>query len=126
MSAPWSRKLVHLAIILTLSFFAHDVHAVTVSGSQKVVVLRVYFHDYTKTSRYTKTQVEDFFSKINTLWGTHSSYGNISINAEVNDDLIQLPDNRSDYVDDHSDGDLSDGPKYMKVLNDAIGASSGL
>ena len=126
MSSVWSRRIAHLAIMLTLSFFAHAVHADTVSGSKKVVVLRVYFHDHTKTSRYTKTQVDDFFSKINTLWGAHSSYGNMSINAEVNDDLIQLPGNRSDYIDDHSDGDTSDGPKYMKVLNDAVAASTGL
>ncbi len=78
MSSVWSRRIAHLAIMLTLSFFAHAVHADTVSGSKKVVVLRVYFHDHTKTSRYTKTQVDDFFSKINTLWGAHSSYGNNS------------------------------------------------
>src|ERR1700704_1823459 len=96
-AASWSRRLAYLAIVLALSLFAPGAHAVTVSGSQKVVVLRVYFHDYTKTSRYTKTQVDGFFSQINTLWGAHSSYGNMSINAEVNDDLIQLPGNRSDY-----------------------------
>ena len=50
----------------------------------------------------------------------------MSINIEVNDDLIQLHGNRADYIDDHSDGDTSDGPKYMKVLNDAIAASTGL
>src|SRR4051794_9715788 len=109
MSSRWSLKLVHLAIVLTLSLVADGVHAVTVSGPQKVIVLRVYFHDYTKKSRYTKTQVEGFFSQINTLWGAHSSYGNISINAEVNDVLIQLPGNRSDYIDDISDGDMSTG-----------------
>jgi hypothetical protein len=78
---------------VAFSLVADGVHAVTVSGPQKVVVLRVYFHDRTKTSRYTKTQVEGFFSQINTLWGAHSSYGNISISAEVNDDLIQLSGN---------------------------------
>ena len=36
---------------------------------KKVNVLRVYFHDYTKTSRYTKTQVEGFFSKIKHVVG---------------------------------------------------------
>ena len=38
-------------------------------------------------------------------------------------DLFKLPDDRSDYVDDFSDGDLSNGGKYMKVLNDAIANS---
>jgi hypothetical protein len=126
MLGPWSRRLAQLAIMVVFSVFVNAADAVTVSGSQKVNVLRVYFHDYTKTSRYTKTQVEGFFSQINTLWGAHSSYGNMSINIEVNDDLIQLPGNRADYIDDHSDGDTSDGPKYMKVLNDAIAASTGL
>ena len=38
-----------------------------------------------------------------------------------------LPDNRSAYVDDRSDGDLSEDAKYWKVLNDAIAAApSGL
>jgi len=106
--------------------FSTSAGAVTVSGAKKVVVLRVYFHDYSNTSRYTKAQVDGFFSNINTLWGAHSSYGNISINAEVNATLIQLPDNRSFYIDDFPDGDLSNGGKYMKVLNDAIANSSRL
>jgi hypothetical protein len=82
--------------------------------------------DYTATSRYTKTQVEGFFTQINTLWGTQSSYGNISIAAQVSD-LFQLPDNRSAYIDDFSDGDRSDGGKFQKVLDDAIAnAPAGL
>ena len=113
-----------LSILGCLTLAPCLARAATVSGPQKVVVLRVYFHDYTKTSRYTQAQVQGFFSEINTLWGTHSSYGNMSINAEVNSDLIQLPGNRLDYVDDHSDGDTSDGPKYMKVLRDAVAAST--
>lgn len=119
-------RLLTLLSGLSLLALASPAAAVTVSGAKKVVVLRVYFHDYTNTSRYTQSQVQTFFSNINTLWGTHSSYGNISINAEVNDPLIQLPGNRSDYIDDHGDGDTSDGAKYMKVLNDAIAASTGL
>ena len=34
-----------------------------VLGTKKVVVLRVYFDDYTATSRYTKTNVEDFLCR---------------------------------------------------------------
>src|SRR5215813_8636943 len=87
--------------------FVSVVQADTVSGTKNIVVLRVYFHDYANTSRYTKTQVDGFFTNINTLWGTHSSYGNISLNTQINDTLIQLPDNRSAYIDDFPDGDLS-------------------
>jgi len=111
---------------LSLLLFPAATQAALVSGAKKVVVLRVYFHDYTNTSRYTQAQVSTFFSNINALWGQHSSYGQISINAEINSTLIQLPGNRSDYIDDHPNGDTSDGGKYMKVLNDAIANSSGL
>lgn len=98
--------------------------AVLVSGTKHIVVLRVYFHDYTATSRYTKTQVQGFFTQMNTLWGTNSSYGNISLDAQVSD-LFQLPSNRDAYIDTPPDvgGDLSSGGKYMKVLDDAVANS---
>ena len=112
-------------LMLALSFPA-AANAVIVQGAKKVNVLRVYFHDYANNSRYTQAEVQGFFANINTLWGTHSSYGAISINAEVNGALIELPDDRSSYVDDFSDGDLSNGAKYQKVLDDAVANSSGL
>jgi hypothetical protein len=91
-----------------------------------VVVLRVYFQDYTNTSRFTKADVEGHFGDLNTLWGLHNSYNQIALSARVSD-LYQLPDNRSDYIDDFPDGDLSNSGKYMKVLNDAVAnAPSGL
>ncbi len=108
-----------------LCVFVSVAKAVTVSGTKNIVVLRVYFHDYANTSRYTKTQVDGFFTNINTLWGTHSSYSNISLNTQINDALIQLPDNRSAYIDDFPDGDLSNGGKFQKVIDDAIANSTG-
>ena len=103
---------------------AHRASCQEVTGNKNVVVLRVYFHDYADTSRYTQTQIQTFFSDINTLWGTHSSYGNFSITARVST-LFQLPGNRSDYIDTPPDsgGDLSSGGKFLKVLTDAIAAS---
>ena len=101
-----------------------------VSGPQKVLVLRVYFADYPFTSRYTKTEVEGFFDQLNTLW-QNTSYGNISITYEVSD-LFQMPDNRSEYIDDGgtvgtcaetSGGDLSCGGKYLKILTDAVNSA---
>ena len=107
-------------------FWSLDAGAAPVTGTRKVMVLRVYFNDYANASRYSQTGVEDFFnSNLNTLW-KNTSYSNIDIKAEVTD-LFQLPDDRSDYVDDFSDGDLSNGGKFLKVLEDAIDASpSGL
>jgi hypothetical protein len=93
-----------------------------VTGAKNIVVLRTYFHDYANTSRYSKTQVEGFFGELNTLWGTHDSYGKISLNAQVTD-LIQYPSNRSAYIDDFSTGDLSNGGKFDLVLDDAIANS---
>jgi hypothetical protein len=106
--------------------WSFDAGAAPVTGTRKVMVLRVYFNDYAEASRYSKTEVEDFFNNdLNTLW-KNTSYSNIDINAEVSD-LYQLPDDRSDYIDDFPDGDLSNGGKFLKVLEDAIDASpSGL
>lgn len=96
-----------------------------VTGAQNVMVLRVYFNDYAASSRYSRGEVEGFFDEMSQLW-KNTSYGNISISARVTD-LYQLPDNRSAYVDDFPDGDLSEGDKYWKVLGDAIAnAPAGL
>lgn len=125
-------RLRHFLMAFVLMFFGGALTltspATVVTGTKHIVVLRVYFHDYTATSRYTKSQVEGFFTQMNTLWGTHSSYGNIGLDAQVSD-LFQLPGNRSDYIDTPADpgGDLSSGGKYMKVLDDAVANSpSGL
>ena len=48
-----------------------------------------------------------------------TSYGQMNISSQVSD-LYSLPDDRSAYVDDFSDGDLSNGGKFDKVLADAI------
>lgn len=93
----------------------------TVTGTKKVMVLRVHFKDYTATSHYSKTKVEGLFGKLDTQW-KQTSYGKINLATQVSD-LYALPDNRSAYVDDHSDGDLSDGGKFSKVLTDAIASS---
>src|SRR5665213_3624284 len=102
--------------------------ATLVSGAKHLIVLRAYFHDYTATSRYTQAQVQTMFGKLDTLWGTHSSYGNITLDQQVST-LFQLPSNRSTYIDTPPDagGDLSSGGKYQQVLNDAVAnAPSGL
>ncbi len=89
-----------------------------ITGAKKVVVLRVYFKDYTNTSTFTQSQVQALFDRLDQLW-QDTSYGQISINHEVST-LFQLPDNRDKYIDDFPDGDLSNGGKYYKVLSDAV------
>src|SRR3989344_1460065 len=96
-------------------------NAAPVLGTKKVMVLRVYFQDYAATSRYTQVQVQGFFSNLDTLW-QNTSYTKININSVVSA-LYQLPDNRSLYIDDFANGDLSNGGKFSKVLNDAIANS---
>jgi len=96
-----------------------------VLGAKRVMVLRVYFNDYTATSHYTTAQVQGFFAQLDQLW-RNTSYNKININYQVSD-LFKLPDNRSAYVTDHSDGDLSDGSQFGKVLLDSIAnAPAGL
>ena len=123
---PAQRVLMGMLVALSLQgVLPPTVQAQVVTGTKNVVVLRVYFHDYTNTSRYTQAQVDGFFTNINTLWGTHSSYGKMSLNVQTNSALIQLPGNRSAYIDDFPDGDLSNGGKFQKVIDDAIANSTG-
>ena len=89
-----------------------------VTGAQRVMVLRVYFNDYAATSRYTQAEVQGLFANLDQLF-QDTSYGNMSIDYQVSS-LFQLPDNRSAYVDDVSNGDVSNGGKFNKVLLDAI------
>jgi hypothetical protein len=99
--------------------------AADVLGPKRVMVLRVHFNDYAANSRYTKAQVEGFFGELDQLW-RDTSYNKINIVSQVSD-LYILPDNRSLYVDDFPDGDLSNGDKFWKVLDDAIdNAPAGL
>jgi hypothetical protein len=116
--------IVIVAFAVSMAITPLESEAVLVSGAKRVVVLRVYFHDYAANSHYTQAQVQGFFTKINDLWGTHSSYGNISLDAQVSS-LFPLPSNRSTYIDTPPDagGDLSSGGKYMQVLDDAVAAS---
>lgn len=96
------------------------------SPEQKtLMVLRVYFSDYAASSRYNQSQVQGFFAEIRDLW-RNISYGAFDVQSVVSS-LYQLPNPRSSYIDDLSGGDLSQGAKFLNVLNDAIAnAPSGL
>ena len=49
-----------IGIVLALSSFHIDASAAPLSGTQKVMVLRVYFDDYADSSRYTQAEVKGF------------------------------------------------------------------
>ncbi|RLT37853.1 MAG: hypothetical protein DWI57_13080 [Chloroflexi bacterium] len=97
---------------------AASLSADPISGPKTVVVLRVYFNDYANASNFTLAEVQALFDRLDQLW-RDTSYNKISIVHRVSD-LYQLPSNRSAYVDDFADGDLSNGTKYQKVLDDAV------
>ena len=92
------------------------------TGPQKIVVLRVQAHDSTGTT-YTSAQVQQEFDNITTLWGPHSSYGNIQPQFQVSA-LYTLPQNFTTYVDQT---DHSSDAAFSKILADAVAnAPAGL
>lgn len=94
-----------------------------ITGPKTVVVLRVYFNDYANASNFTQAEVQGLFDRLDKLW-RDTSYNKISIVHRVST-LYQLPSDRSDYIDDFADGDLSNGGKYQKVLDDAVANAPG-
>ena len=120
----WLGCILYWLVVLlgiSTSIIPAKTNAAPVLGTKKVMVLRVYFHDYAATSRYSQAQVQGFFSELDTLW-QDTSYAKININSVVSA-LFQLPDNRNLYIDDFGSGDLSNGGKFSKVLTDAIANS---
>src|SRR5262245_56994675 len=92
------------------------------TGPQKIIVLRVQAHDSTGTT-FTTAQVQQQFDDIATLWGTHSSYGNITLQFQITS-LYTLPQNFTTYVDQT---DHSSDSAFSKVLTDAVAnAPAGL
>lgn len=110
-----------------------------VTGEQKFLIIRVYFDDYNAVSCYAKDAADealllsdasgsndpfcgnvedDLMVPQNTLW-KNTSYNNISFAWDITD-LYELPKNRSAYIDDYDDGDLSEDGKFDKLFNDAI------
>jgi hypothetical protein len=64
-----ARTLVTIGFVQVIIAAMVGTAAAQVTGPKHVVVLRVYFHDYANTSRYTQAQVQGFFTQLNTLWG---------------------------------------------------------
>jgi hypothetical protein len=52
------------------------------SGPVNYVVLRVTFSDFGTNTRFTTAQAQTNFNNIAKLWGTESSYGNITLNYQ--------------------------------------------
>jgi hypothetical protein len=91
----------------------------------RIMLLRVYFNDYTATSLFTQADVQSLFdNELNQLY-MDTSYGHIGIDAQVTA-LYQLPEDRDEYINDYSNGDLSQ-EHYDDVVLDAINnAPAGL
>ena len=102
---------------------AASLNAAPITGPKTVVVLRVYFNDYANASNFTQAEVQALFDRLDQLW-RDTSYSKISIVHRVST-LYQLPSNRSAYIDDFPDGDLSNDGKYQKVLDDAVANAPG-
>ncbi|MEE9320820.1 MAG: hypothetical protein V3U76_10275 [Granulosicoccus sp.] len=121
------RRLRSISAMLScaLAMVSAPVATADVTGPLKMIALRVYFQDYIEESRFNTVQFETLTNSIDKLW-RDTSYGNSSLDWQISE-LYQLPDNRSAYIDDLGNGDLSNGGKFMKVLNDAIAnAPSGI
>ena len=120
-SRPWRRLRPLLAALAAgvAALVGPAAASANVTGVKHVMVLRVYFHDYAQSSHFSQSTVQGLFdNQLNTLW-KNNSYGRISLSTQVTP-LYQLPKNRSSYVDDFSDGDLSNNGKFDLVLKDAI------
>lgn len=90
-----------------------------VTGTKNFLVMRVYFQDRAAVSYYardaadeavtglTRNVEDDLLKPLDALW-QQTSYGHISIGWDITP-LYQLPQNRSKYITDYANGDLSDG-----------------
>jgi hypothetical protein len=95
------------------------------SGPQNIIVLRVYFHDFPAKTRFTSSQVSTFFSNLNTLWGTETSYAKISLKTQITN-LFEVPQDSSVYLDSEG-GSFSTLAGFSALVNDAVAhAPSGL
>lgn len=127
-------SILFMLMIFSGLVFCWNVSSTYAVETKKVILLRVYFDDYAANSRYTCAEVDSMMDDMNTLW-KNTSYGNVEIDFQVST-LFELPDNRSDYIDDlppcepnaalRPFGDLSCGAKFDKVLEDAINNSGGV
>jgi hypothetical protein len=59
-----------LAFLLLLPFPARA----NLTGPQKILMLRVYFHDFPNKTRFTAAEVDTFAGNLETLWRAHTSY----------------------------------------------------
>ena len=95
------------------------------SGPQKTLMLRVYFSDVTSATRFTAIDVQNFADDLNTLWGTDTSYGTISLPIQISS-LYQVPQATTVYLDSGG-GTSSTATGFGALVKDAVaGAPAGL
>ncbi len=83
------------------------------------VVLRVTFSDFGTTTRFTTAQTQTDFGNIATLWGTQSSYGNITVSYQFAGPY-QVASTSPTYLDL---GNSSSTAAIVQLINDAVSAS---
>ena len=91
------------------------------SGTVNFVVLRVTFSDFGTGTRFTAAQTTTNFNNIATLWGSETSYGNISLKYQFAGPS-QMPSTSPTYLDSGG-GNSSTTAAIVQLINDAVAAS---
>jgi hypothetical protein len=103
------------------------------TGKQNILVLRVYFNDFSSNTRFTSSATKTYFDDLADLWGKKISYGAISLNFQITD-LYKVPGNSTTYLNagfpidktgtQRSNVGNSSGPDgFTALVNDAVAAA---
>jgi hypothetical protein len=114
------RKALALCLLLLLAFVAGSTRAQALSGAVNFVVLEVTFSDFASGSRFTSAQTQANFANIAKLWGTETSYGNITLNYQFAGPY-QVASPSTTYID--VGGNSSSNAAILQLLKDAVAAS---
>jgi hypothetical protein len=91
------------------------------SGNVDFVVLKVTFSDFGTGTRFTMPQTQTDFNDIATLWGSESSYGNITVQYQFAGPF-QVASPSTTYLDQQS-GQSSSTAAIVQLIKDAVAAS---
>jgi len=64
-----------------------------------VMVLRVYFHDYAASSRFTKAQVQGFFGQLDQLWRDPEGWKRQALAGMSEDEVEAIEDSPATRLD---------------------------
>jgi hypothetical protein len=114
------RKLFAFTLLFAFTFLSGATRAHALSGTVNFVVLRVSFSDFASGARFTSAQTQTNFNNIATLWGTDTSYGNITLKYQTAGPF-QMPKTSPSYID--VGGNSSSLAAIVTLVNDAVAAS---